>query len=265
MMRAQLGRGLRALLGDDRVAKLRASAVESRRAIGWQSRRAADVAQGTNPLTRYFEANDGRLIHKWMHYFDIYHQYFDRFRGRDIVVVEIGVSQGGSLQMWRDYFGPKAKIIGVDIEPRCKAFEAPGTTVVIGDQGDRDFLKKLAETVGPIDILIDDGGHTMDQQIATFEELYALVKIDGIFLVEDTHTSYWAEDYEGGYLRPGTFMEYAKGLVDKLNAWHSQSPELVVDDFTSTTRSIHFYDSIVVFEKGAITRPGHRKTGHPSF
>ncbi|MGV8850097.1 MAG: hypothetical protein ACOH16_11195 [Propionibacteriaceae bacterium] len=256
---------LRKTIGDAQVESIKSTASRVRRSVRRSALRAVDSAQGTNPLLRHFEANDGRLIHKWMHYFDIYHQYFDRFRDRDIVVVEIGVSHGGSLQMWSDYFGPKAKIWGVDIDPRCKAFEGPGIKIVIGDQGDRDFLIRLAEMVGPIDILIDDGGHLMDQQIATFEELYSLVKIDGIFLVEDTHTSYWPEDYSGGYRKPGTFMEYAKGLVDQLNAWHSREPELVVDDFTSTTRAMHFYDSIVVFEKGAVTRPGHRKTGTPSF
>jgi len=265
MIRAQVSKALRVVLGEDRVAGMRSAARRVDQSFRWRGRRVVESAQGTNPLLRHFEANDGRLIHKWMHYFDIYHQYFDRFRDRDIVVVEIGVSHGGSLQMWTEYFGPKAKIWGVDIDPRCQAFEGPGIKVVVGDQGDRDFLRKLAEMVGPIDILIDDGGHMMDQQIATFEELYSLVKIDGIYFVEDTHTSYWPEDYSGGYLKPGTFMEYAKALVDKLNAWHSREPELVVDDFTSTTRAMHFYDSIVVFEKGAITRPGHRMTGHPSF
>jgi 23S rRNA U2552 (ribose-2'-O)-methylase RlmE/FtsJ len=265
MLRTRVGKVLRAALGDDRVESLKAASGKTRQEVRWRGRRAVESARGTNPLLRYFETNEDRLIHKWMHYFDVYHTYFDRFRGRDIVVVEIGVFHGGSLQMWRDYFGPRARIWGVDIDSRCKAFEGPRITIVLGDQGDRDFLRRLAETVGPVDILIDDGGHTMDQQIATFEELYSLVKVDGIYLVEDTHTSYWPEEYGGGYRTPGTFMEYAKGLVDKLNAWHSRTPDLVVDDFTSTTRAIHFYDSIVVFEKGGVTRPGHRMTGRPSF
>lgn len=253
------------MLGDERFERLKSGVRGSEARVRWEGRKAVEAVEGTNPLRRHFEENDGRLIHKWMHYFDIYHQYFNRFRGRDIVVVEIGVSHGGSLQMWRDYFGPKATIWGVDIDPRCKEFEEKGIHVVIGDQADRDFLRQLRDMVGPIDILIDDGGHQADQMINTFEELYSLVKIDGVYFVEDTHTSYWPEDYDGGYLKPGTFMEYAKGLVDKLNAWHSKDPALVVDDFTSTTRGMHFYDSIVIFEKGAITRPGHRMTGTPSF
>ena len=218
-----------------------------------------------NPLEKYFRRNPGRLIHKWVHYFDVYDRHFSRFRGRrGLVVVEFGVSHGGSLQMWRKYFGRRAKIYGVDIDPRCADFAGGRTTVFIGDQEDREFLRRIAAQTGPIDVLIEDGGHTMGQQIATFEELYPHVKADGVFLIEDLHTSYWT-GYGGGYRRPGTFIEYAKGLVDQLNAWHSREPGLGVDEFTRTTRSMHFYDSIVVFEKGHVAKPHAEKTGTPTI
>ena len=80
-----------------------------------------------NPLERYFEAHKGRRIHKWMHYFDIYDRHFSKFRGRPVVVLEFGVQYGGSAQMWREYFGPDAKIYGVDIDPRCQHWEEPGS------------------------------------------------------------------------------------------------------------------------------------------
>jgi cephalosporin hydroxylase len=219
---------------------------------------------GPNPLERYFRANQGRRIHKWMHYFDAYHRHFERFRGRSVTVVEFGVSQGGSLQMWRSYFGRDSQIVGVDIDPRCQAFEEPGIRVRIGDQEDRDFLRALAAEVGPIDIVIDDGGHTMAQQIATFEVLYPMLRPDGVFLVEDVHTSYWPH-YSGGVRKEGTFIEYAKRLVDQLTAWHSKEPEFVVDDFTRTTRSMHFYDRIVVFERAIVGPPRHKATGTRTF
>jgi hypothetical protein len=217
-----------------------------------------------NPLEEYFLANDKRLIHKWMHYFEIYHRHFERFRGRPAVILEFGVSHGGSLQMWRDYFGRKALIYGVDVNPRCKDLADKGTKILIGDQEDREFLRRVAEETGPIDVLIEDGGHTMGQQIATFEVLYPHVKDDGVFLVEDVHTSYWPR-YGGGHQRPGTFMEYAKDLTDQLNAWHSRQESLAVDDFTRTTKSMHFYDSIVVFEKGLREKPENQRTGKPSW
>jgi len=217
-----------------------------------------------NPLEEYFRNNQGRLIHKWMHYFDVYHRHFERFRGKPIVVVEFGVSQGGSLEMWRDYFGDQATIYGVDIDERCADLGGPGTHVLIGDQEDREFLRTVGARTGPIDVLIEDGGHTMGQQLATFEEMYPLVKEDGVFLIEDLHTSYW-EEYGGGYRGPKTFMRRAKQLTDRLNAWHSRDSRLVVDEFTRTTKSMHFYDSIVVFEKGRVVEPHHEQTGTSAF
>ena len=83
-----------------------------------------------NDLEKYFESNQDNLINKWMHYFDIYDQYFSKYRDKEIVFVEIGVFQGGSLQMWKEYFGPKAKIYGIDINPECKQFEDEQVTIL---------------------------------------------------------------------------------------------------------------------------------------
>lgn len=217
-----------------------------------------------NPLLKYFRRNDKRLIHKWMHYFDIYDRHFRRFRGKKIVVLEFGVNQGGSLQMWRHYFGRRARIYGVDIDPRCAALGGRRIKVFIGDQEDREFLRQIVAKIGPIDVVIEDGGHRMGQQIATFEEIYPAMTSDGVFLIEDLHTSYWPR-FGGGYRKPGTFIEYAKNLTDQLNAWHSKSPELKVDEFTRTTRSMHFYGSIIVFERGEVARPHNEKSGVRQF
>ncbi|MGI8761088.1 MAG: class I SAM-dependent methyltransferase [Jatrophihabitantaceae bacterium] len=218
-----------------------------------------------NPLEQYFRANQGRLIHKWIHYFDIYDRHFAPYRGTGPTVLEFGVSHGGSLQMWKDYFGPEARIIGVDIDPRCAAMSEDRVEVVIGDQEDRTFLRELGQRLGQIDVLIEDGGHTMTQQIATFEELWPAIRVGGVYLVEDLHTSYWRR-FGGGYKRRGTFIEYAKDLIDQQNAWHSRdSQSLVVDDYTRTIRGMHVYDSVIVFDKASVPEPGHEKTGTRSF
>jgi cephalosporin hydroxylase len=229
-----------------------------------RQRPAADPA--TNPLVDYFYGNEnGRLVHKWLHYFDIYHRHFAAYRDREVTVVEFGVSHGGSLDMWRHYFGPKARIVGVDIDPRCAGLAKPGVEVLIGDQGDPAFLRSVAERVGPIDVLIEDGGHEMHQQLATFGELWPVIRDGGVFLIEDLHTSYWSE-YGGGYRRPGTFIEHAKTLVDSVNAWHSRDPESFrVDDHTRTVTGMHVYDSIVVLDKGVVEPPSHKMVGTPSW
>jgi 23S rRNA U2552 (ribose-2'-O)-methylase RlmE/FtsJ len=219
-----------------------------------------DMTATANPLEHYFRNNDKRLIHKWLHYFDIYHRHFERFRGTKPVVLEFGVSQGGSLEMWRDYFGRGATIHGVDVNPRCKQLETRRTKIFIGDQEDRKFLRSVAAETGQVDVVIDDGGHQFAQQINTFEEIYPRMSENGVFLVEDLHTSYWPK-YGGGLRKPGTFIEYAKDLSDQLNAWHSRQPDFTVDEFTRTTRSMHLYDSIIVFERGHVPKPRHERVG----
>ena len=217
-----------------------------------------------NDLETYFRSNKGRLIHKWMHYFEVYDRHFARFRGQPVNVLEFGVSQGGSLQMWKHYFGPAAKIFGADIVPACKQFEEEGVRIFIGDQADRGFLRELVKSLPPIDILIDDGGHTMAQQVATFEECFPAMQPHGVYLCEDLHTSYWRK-FGGGYRRRGTFIEYAKGLVDGLNAWYSKQPRrFSVDDFTRSAHSMHFYDSIVVIERRPMVPPHDEMTGGPA-
>jgi len=216
-----------------------------------------------NDLEKYFTENTGRLIHKWNHYFEIYDRHFSRFRGTDVHIVEFGVSQGGSLQMWKKYFGPDCKILGVDINPHCKDLEEDQVEIVIGDQGDRKFLKSIANKIPRIDILIDDGGHRMRQQINTFEELFPHIDKKGVYLCEDLHTSYWP-GFGGGYGKRGSFIEYSKDFIDYINAWHSMSKKLSVTEFTESVHSLHFYNSILVIEKRVIEKPCELKTGTPT-
>lgn len=215
-------------------------------------------------LLRYFQNNKKRLIHRWVHYFEIYERHFARFRNRKVTIVEIGVGHGGSLQMWKEYFGPKARIIGVDINPKCKQLEEPQIEIYIGDQADSKFLATLREKIPEkIDILIDDGGHTMTQQISTYRELFPHISENGIYACEDLHTSYW-DRYGGGFRRPGTFIEMSKELVDELNAWHFKEPG-ELSAFTKSAQSMHYYDSILVIEKRPMHKSKAIKTGKPSF
>jgi cephalosporin hydroxylase len=218
-----------------------------------------------NDLEKYFYGNEnGIIIHKWLHYFDIYERHFSKYRGKKVNILEIGVYHGGSLNMWLDYFGVEATIYGIDINPTCNNLETDNIKIHIGSQEDRNFLRNLKSKLPEIDVLIDDGGHTMKQQITTFEELFSHVKKDGVYLCEDTHTSYW-RNYGGGYKKSKSFMEFAKNFIDYIHAWHSEEKrKLEVSEYTKSIKSIHFYDSIVVFEKAEMVAPTHKKMGVPN-
>jgi len=215
-------------------------------------------------LYQYFDENPGRLITKWRHYFEIYERHFSAYRNRPIRLLEYGVSHGGSLQMWKQYFHPQSLVVGVDIDPKCLSLAEPGVEIVIGDQEDARMHARLREQYGDFDIVIDDGGHTMRQQIATFQGMYPAVKMGGLYIAEDLHTSYMPE-WGGGIGREGTFIEFSKLLIDQLHAWYSVTAEHQVDTITTSAYALHFYDSMLIVEKAEVKHPTVLMTGTPSF
>ncbi len=217
-----------------------------------------------NDLEKYFYENNKRLVYKLTNYFEVYDRHFSRFRNKEITILEIGVSQGGSLQMWKEYFGDKATIYGIDIDQNCKQLEEENIHILIGSQSDRTFLREVVKTLPQFDILIDDGGHTMQQQIISYEELFGHVKDGGVYLCEDLHTSYFLS-HGGGHKRRGSFIEYSKNFIDYLNAHYSEQRSLKVNYFTKNVTSVHYYDSIIVVEKQSREKPTPMKTGVMSF
>jgi hypothetical protein len=164
--------------------------------------------------------------------------------------------------MWQDYFGPRSRIYGVDKDPRCATVAEDGIEIIIGDQEDRGFLTTLADTLPQIDVLIDDGGHHMQQQINTFEVMFPAIQPDGVYLCEDLHTSYWPK-WGGGLNKSDTMIEHSKKFIDYLNAWHVD--EMAVTDFTRSANSLHFYDSVLVIEKKQREKPSEAATGKKMF
>src|SRR4051794_11114919 len=214
-------------------------------------------------LFSYFRSNRaGRVLDKWVHYFPVYSRHFEAYRGRPLKVLEIGIYQGGSLDMWSWYFGDQATFVGIDIDPRAREATDPRHAVEIGDQTDADFLRRVNEEHGPFDIIIDDGGHEMRQQIVTAETLFPVLADGGVFLVEDCHTSYW-DSHHGGRGREGTFMEWVKERVDDVNGYHQSGD---VDRlWTDQVAGIHCYDSVVVLDKKQRFAPFAEQVGHAEF
>jgi hypothetical protein len=203
------------------------------------------------------------LCDKWEPYLDIYETWFHKFRGKSPRILEIGVYKGGSAELWRDYFGTGTFIIGVDIDPSTKQYETDDFKVVIGDAADpKTFWNHSAFFKEQFDIVIDDGGHHMQQQISALKICYEMVKENGIYLCEDTHTSYYDHWPEAGLESPASFVNYSKRVIDVLSEEHQYkgpdgevfTPKTKVDEelvkLYKNTRAIHFYNSVVVLEKG---------------
>ncbi|MCF8516877.1 MAG: class I SAM-dependent methyltransferase [Rhodobacteraceae bacterium] len=176
-------------------------------------------------------------------YFPVYDRLFGPYRDRPISFVEIGVLSGGSLFMWRQFFGPKARIIGIDLNPDAVRWRDHGFEIHIGSQSDPAFWQRVLQDVGPVDILLDDGGHRFEQQIMTCECTVPGIRDGGLLVVEDTHTSY-LPGYGGP--SPMSFISYAKQIADGINHRFSGLRDKYPHE--SAIWSIRFFESLVAFE-----------------
>jgi 23S rRNA U2552 (ribose-2'-O)-methylase RlmE/FtsJ len=199
-----------------------------------------------NQFEEFFNNSD-RPIHKWKHYFDIYEKYFNFLKGKKIKMLEIGIGKGGSLQMWKNYFGKESEIIGIDINPLCKKMEESQIKIEIGNQSDVNFLNEIISKYKNFDIIIDDGSHHNSDQIQTFSILFKILNEKGIYLVEDTHSSYWKK-YNGGVNKNNTFTEYSKKIIDDVNAYQIQE-KYDINYYANYVYGVYYHDSIIVFEK----------------
>jgi len=181
---------------------------------------------------------------KYKKYFDVYDELFKKFINKKITIVEIGILNGGSLFMWRKYFGNKAKIIGIDLNPKTKLLEKYGFKIFNGDQSNKNFWKKFFREVGKVDIVIDDGGHTNIQQSLTTVYTVPHIKNGGMLLVEDTHSNYQKE-----FQNPSkySFINFSKKIIDDVNYTY---PDLGKFNYSlnSLIYSIQYFESMVCFK-----------------
>lgn len=212
-------------------------------------------------LRKIFDNLD-HVCDKWEPYFEIYEKHLGHLRGTKFNLVEVGVYKGGSLEIWSKYMGPDCNITGIDINQECLGIthKENNIRIVLGDQGNAYFWDMFLKEIPRIDVFIDDGGHSMQQQILTFEKVFPTMPVGSIFICEDCHTSY---EPSCGLKNPDTFIEYAKSYIDVLHAdWFlgtnplGQSwPNRVPSSFNNLVTigkdlsGVYFYDSVVVFEK----------------
>lgn len=205
-----------------------------------------------------FYFNNGSTVHKWRGYLDKYHHHLVRFRDRPARLLEIGVSRGGSLHLWREYLGESAIVFGIDTDPACKAYDGIAGQVRIGSQTDAAFLRSVVQEMNGIDIVIDDGSHVASHQRASFRFLYPLLDANGVYICEDTMTAYHRGYYEGGFRRRGNFIETIKDIVDDMNSdFHDNIS--TIPNAAREISGLHFYQGMVVIEKMPQPRPSHMK------
>ncbi len=168
--------------------------------------------------------------------------------------LQIGVFGGGSLWMWRRFFGPEATIIDIDL--RCALHDGRDGQVRIGSQTAPEFLGRVADEMGGLDLVLDDGSHRSAHIRASLAALFPrLSDGGGLDMVEDLHAAYWPSS-GGGYRAEGSFMTDLKAMVDNLHHWcHDRGQE------AAPTRDalvgLHLHDSFAVLEKGPAQPPRH--------
>lgn len=152
------------------------------------------------------------------HRYDCWYEFhFGQLQNEKIRLLEIGVKRGASLRMWERFF-PQATIYGIDIHPKCSRYGTERSRIFIGDQANPIFLQSVAEEIGkPFDIIIDDGGHSMQQQRTSLLTLFRYLKPRGYYVVEDIHTSYREKHNGGPPGKKNTFMAMLKELVDAVH------------------------------------------------
>lgn len=217
-------------------------------------------------IKKCFLEQNNYVSDKWSSYLPIYERYLSKFVDRQINLLEIGVQNGGSLEIWSRYFLRANKIIGCDINKKCSElrYEDNRITVISGDINLSQTHLMIEEKAVGFDLIIDDGSHMSRDIISTFKNFYPKLNCGGIYLVEDLHCSYW-KSFGGGLLRKNSAVDFFKKLVDVINyeSWgvsgfkgrtsdkrkFKNKINFKLEDFLSI-QSIHFYNSVCVIIKG---------------
>lgn len=210
-------------------------------------------------LRELFWAHRGLLSDKWEQYLTVYEAELELLlqRGTPLSLLEIGVQNGGSLELWHKVLPPNSHVVGIDIDERCRELKlGEGIQVHIGDATQPDFVDgALGDT--RFDIIVDDGSHLARDVIASFDLLFGRLKPGGVYIVEDMHASYWAA-YGGGFRVEGAPIEWAKDLVDALNVDHFEDNIDLPQDELARLQALNaqiarlaFFDSMLVIQKHA--------------
>jgi cephalosporin hydroxylase len=224
-------------------------------------------------LMELHQAQQGKVSDKWQLFLLTYDRIFQSYRDRAIKLLEIGVQNGGSLEVWSKYFSKAESILGCDIRTECGAlkFSNRRIQVVVGDAAGQPTYKKITATSSQFDVVIDDGSHVSDDILKAFFIYFPLVSPGGVYVIEDTHTLYW-ERYQGGLSKPSSAKELFKKLTDVVNFEHWEegttiADYLLIQDKSTDIKfieegwveSIEFCNSLIIVRKA--NNANHNKLG----
>jgi hypothetical protein len=218
-------------------------------------------------LKDLYSRHTGKLSDKWELYLSAYQQEFESYRQKEINFLEIGIQNGGSLQIWSEFFPIAKSLIGCDIDLNCAQLEYEDNriSVVIGDASELDTQAKIFDISPTLDVVIDDGSHTSADIIKGFLRYFSSISDGGLYVAEDLHCSYWSE-FQGGLYYPYSSMAFFKRIADVINhdSWGiDREPASVLsgfsecygvaieEDLLEKVHSVKFVNSMCFIQKKA--------------
>ena len=191
------------------------------------------------PLEQLYALHRGKISDKWASYLNEYDRTFSEYRNKPVRLLEVGIQNGGSLEIWAQYFLNARKIIGCDINPKCAEleYEDRRISVIVGDITSENVEKAVSQQSLEFDIIIDDGSHRSGDIVKTFARYYPYLTDGGVYIVEDLHCSYW-QKWEGGLFAPHSSIAFFKQLADIVNHEHWGIPNSC-EDFLKKAFNFH--------------------------
>ena len=185
-------------------------------------------------LSEVWNTHNKRYTLKLAHYLDIYEGFISKYIGKPVILLEFGVFHGGSLQIWREYFGEQSQIFGVDINEKSR-YSEEGIKTFIGDETNNKFLEEIKKAVPTPDIFIDNASHNAVHQLNLFKNMYPFIKEGGLYILEDILC-------QGN--PHAVFQEVARIAVE-MSPW----PQT---EIISPTFAIHIFHNMIIVEKKVV-------------
>ncbi|MHB8190849.1 MAG: glycosyltransferase family 2 protein [Ferrimicrobium sp.] len=226
-------------------------------------------------LGQLYRDHHGKLSDKWSLYLETYDKVLAPFQSKPIDLLEIGVQNGGSLEILAHFFTNATHLIGCDIDPLCEelTYDDPRITVVIGDATNPQTRQGILSLANRFDLIVDDGSHRSSDVIHAFANYFSALRDGGIYIIEDLHCSYWQE-FEGGIRYPYSSIAFFRELVDIVNQEHwgldlermdalatfeKHYGPLLREHDLANIHSVTFLDSLCIIEKRTKV---HNQLGH---